>query len=926
MGVFAMNPRRLALVFAVCALSAFTTLAQAQTNASTTVLTATPSTISPGQTVALTVAVQVASGDPAPTGTVQIFLGSYSVSSLTLTNGTAEYTAPSTGVAPGTYALVANYSGDANTMASQSSQVPVTIVPYATTTALALTPASVFNQQVATATATVIAAQGQKPLTGTVTFSLGATSLGTVPLVKGSATVHGNSAKLPDGAYQISATYNGDAYHGASSSGPEQLTVFGDTTTAFTITPSVVEIGAKATFAVAVTGDSGISAGGTVSFYFGSTLLGQAPVVDGAATLSKSSAGVSPGTYAVTAKYSGDAKNDPSSASTIVHAQGTTNAYAISPAGAALATGAAVQFAIAPTDGSAITWYVNGAAGGSSATGTIDANGNYASPSGLGPLAVEITASQASNPYAFAVAVPVYVVVPGSVGASNSPQVAKYSIQVPQGGQMSVEFGPDTTYGLNTWQQPTPVGGGTQTMLVAGMMAPATYHMRADVDFGNGLVYQDTDHAFAVNYVFTPPANTVVTQGAGMTPQPGIEIANTIGERLYGYDVNGNMIWGLAFPATITSPSIYQPVKLMANGHLLVQISPQSDFPVDGGIIPSGTTIGLFEILLDGTIVRELSVAQLNANLAASGYLDGQGNLPTLLDMHHEVTINPVTGHWLVLANTTRTEPETNGPEAVLGDVVLDVDPNNNYAIGWVWNSFDHLDVTRHPQSVQDWTHTNALVYSQTDHQLLISMRYQNWILKVDYNDGAGTGDVIWHFGYQGDFTLVNGTSPQDWQFGQHEPSFTTPNTTGVFGLTMMDNGLERIFSAGYNCQNGTAKPCSYSRVPQFTVDETAMTATLGPVMPYENYSYFGGNGEILPNGDSHADFCSVVDAGDSLAHGVVEEYTGGDNPQFVWSLNSGGTVSIYRSHRWGSLYPGVTWASAVTPQRAKLPTAAPKE
>jgi hypothetical protein len=124
-----------------------------------------------------------------------------------------------------------------------------------------------------------------------------------------------------------------------------------------------------------------------------------------------------------------------------------------------------------------------------------------------------------------------------------------------------------------------------------------------------------------------------------------------------------------------------------------------------------------------------------------------------------------------------------------------------------------------------------------------------------------------------------------------------------------MDNGLNRIFPPGYDCADGTSMPCHYSRVPQFTVDDTAMTATLDVVMPYENYSFFGGNAEILANGDSHGDFCAVVNPNNTSEDmGVMEEYTGGDSPQFVWSMSMGGAVNAYRGQRWGSFYPGVTW------------------
>ena len=35
-----------------------------------------------------------------------------------------------------------------------------------------------------------------------------------------------------------------------------------------------------------------------------------------------------------------------------------------------------------------------------------------------------------------------------------------------------------------------------------------------------------------------------------------------------------------------------------------------------------------------------------------------------------------------------------------------------------------------------DWTHANGMVYSTDDHNLLLSMRHQNWILKIEFLDG----------------------------------------------------------------------------------------------------------------------------------------------------------------------------------------------
>ncbi len=132
----------------------------------------------------------------------------------------------------------------------------------------------------------------------------------------------------------------------------------------------------------------------------------------------------------------------------------------------------------------------------------------------------------------------------------------------------------------------------------------------------------------------------------------------------------------------------------------------------------------------------------------------------------------------------------------MIGDALVDVDQNFNP--DWVWNTFDHLDINRRPMNFPDWTHSNGMLYSSDDHNLLLSMRHQNWIIKINFLDGTGSGDVMWRLGEGGDFKLV-GTppTPTDWFYAQHGMSYFTPNTTGVFRIGMMDNGNDRIFPAG---------------------------------------------------------------------------------------------------------------------------------
>ena len=104
-------------------------------------------------------------------------------------------------------------------------------------------------------------------------------------------------------------------------------------------------------------------------------------------------------------------------------------------------------------------------------------------------------------------------------------------------------------------------------------------------------------------------------------------------------------------------------------------------------------------------------------------------------------------------------------------------------------------------------------------------------------------------------------SDPADWFYGQHGISFTTPNTSGIFGLTLMDNGDFRVFAPGVTCGTGSAPPCLYSTVPVLQINETTKTATLGfhQILPPSLYSFFGGNAQVLANGNVEYDLCGLT-------------------------------------------------------------------
>jgi arylsulfate sulfotransferase len=575
---------------------------------------------------------------------------------------------------------------------------------------------------------------------------------------------------------------------------------------------------------------------------------------------------------------------------------------AVAPSPAAVALGSTITFSATVTGNTGnlnVTWSVNGTPGGSPTLGTIDASGNYTAPASVPATAITVTATSLADPQASSTA-SLHLVAPGQVTATTNPLVALYTINPGTSGTVSVQFGPDTNYGFITAPVPLPSDGSAATIQVAGMKASSTYHMRAQVTFGDGSTYNDQDLTFATGSTANVLLPTIVTTTTpGLTPQPGVEMLSnaTNGHvQVVATDLSGNIIWFYNFIGLAST--FIQPVKPMANGHYLLVISPTSELPLTQSTLPPGAISVVREVDLIGNTIREISIDELNAKLITAGF-----NVPVGV-FHHDVLPLP-NGHWIVLTNTLKTFtglPGQPSPITVLGDVLVDLDTNLNPV--WVWNEFDHLDVTRHPYLFPDWTHTNAVIYSPDDGNLIVSIRHQNWLVKVDYNDGSGAGDVLWRLGHGGDFTLVGGTDPADWFYAQHGPSFVSANTTGKFSLVLFDNGDDRIFPPGVTCAPGTATPCLYSTVPIFDLDEQAKTATFSFHYTAPQYSFFGGNAQVLKNGNVEFDICGITAAPKTSD---IFEVTQSATPQTVWHLNLS-TQNAYRAFRLPSLYPNVQW------------------
>lgn len=268
-----------------------------------TALTSSPNPSTVNQTVTFTATVTGANGGT-PTGTATFTQGTTTVGTGSLVSGVATFS--TTYSTAGIRSLTAAYSGDGNYVASTSALHTQTVNKAATTTGLSssLNP-STFGGTV-TFTATVSSGSGTPPNVDKVKFMDGATTLGTVSLSAGVATL--TTSALTAGTHKIKATYAGDsAFAGSSSSVLSQVVKGLPTTSSVSSSASSSIYGQTITFtATVVTSDSG-TATGTVTFKSGTKTLGKGTLsTSGTATLATTALGV--GTDSVTVTYSGSTK------------------------------------------------------------------------------------------------------------------------------------------------------------------------------------------------------------------------------------------------------------------------------------------------------------------------------------------------------------------------------------------------------------------------------------------------------------------------------------------------------------------------------------------------------------------------------------------------------------------------------------------
>ena len=410
------------------------------------------------------------------------------------------------------------------------------------------------------------------------------------------------------------------------------------------------------------------------------------------------------------------------------------------------------------------------------------------------------------------------------VSPMANPLVALYSAPPSPGASMYVQFarqGPTLS-----WQNTSPlpiVPGESTNFIVAGMLPDTTYLMRDVLDDGTvSAPLAFTTGSLPANLKFPtftvvqpPAAGTDLSQGvifhAGFVGGTSNNKVNTVAT-----DLNGNVLW------------YYDPAANGFPGYAL-NLEPGGTVMMLGGKA-IGSTAGyntLRQVDLAGDTLRQTDVGAVNAQLAAR-------DLPPIISLDHEAKLLP-NGDTVVLAGTRKIVEYKGRPTRFTGDMVIVLD--QNFRVAWTWDSFHWLNTNRlgkdHPIP-SDWLHGNSVSWSPEDDDLLVSLRTQDWVIKIDYADGTGNGHIIWKLGADGNFkAIANIADP--WFSHQHDVRLINDNTLLVFD----DGNTRQEFD-----------PTADSRGQEWILDEQNLTATLVVNADMGNYSSFLGIAEMLSNGD----------------------------------------------------------------------------
>jgi arylsulfate sulfotransferase len=426
----------------------------------------------------------------------------------------------------------------------------------------------------------------------------------------------------------------------------------------------------------------------------------------------------------------------------------------------------------------------------------------------------------------------------------------------------------------------------TMTFEIAGMYHKTTYEVSPQTAVGSKIV---TGHALTFTTGVLPSSipfptfKLVLPAGAQADTADSVILHNLVqlgGGSYYpdvATDLNGNIIW------------YYYPNDSTHSG-LLTRPLPDGYFlTVENGPAWLSTSQNgqlLREVDLAGNIIHETNTGVIQQQLLALGVKDagpcdtipvpapvGAGCLGAF---HHDAIQTLPNGDTAVIADLEKifppgTQGDTSGlPVDIIGDLIFVLD--SNWQVVWYFDTFQHakggsqLDINRPAvlgetcvmgqtgcppvfllsaniaPKAKDWLHANSLYYWPQDGNIIWSSRHQDWVMKINYANGVGNGEILWRMGRDGDFTFNNITNdPWPWFSHQHDVGI---ENNGAGPLTAFDNGNTRVSPPPLGLGSGNSRGMS------LTVDETTMQVT--PVLSVDLgvYGAAMGSAQLLSDGN----------------------------------------------------------------------------
>jgi arylsulfate sulfotransferase len=480
------------------------------------------------------------------------------------------------------------------------------------------------------------------------------------------------------------------------------------------------------------------------------------------------------------------------------------------------------------------------------------------------------------------------------------PLVALFSAPpCPEGKQIRVAFRPaGASTGDRTSTQACR-GKLTSNFYIAGMRPDSAYQLRDEILTGDQVKAGDwlSFHTGLIDGDF-PPVSVSMKANRGPVAEPLLihSISATDPTRPFATDLEGNIVWYLRQPALLT--------RVLPNGHFL---------SLEAGM-NSANDMRRLQVIreydLAGNPLRETNISRVAEQLTKFGIHSDckKGGEECVSSFHHEAIRLP-NGHTLAVGGLERMMPAgTQGAKTrvdILGDIIVDLD--EDFQVAWLWNSFDHMDLKR--RSIDDakcqggpgrggcaavfladtsngWLHSNSLNYVPSDGSVLVSMPEQDWVLKLDYQNGKGSGKVLWRLGKDGDFKAKS-TDPEPWFSYQHDPGF---EPVGSDTITILDDGHERA----------KKHPDAKNRGQVWKLDEKNKIAELIYNADLGVYAVAVGAAQRLSNG-GYSFEAGFINPG-PFARAIETSPDG----RVVYSQQVDGVVD-YRSFRVKDLYSGAT-------------------